>query len=82
MQARWESETRYYAVVLQQDLFGDWVLTTARGGKRNRLGGVRHLVVSTKEEGLKKIQALHRLRLRHGYQLTSSDSVSLTRPSV
>lgn len=67
MQARWESETRYYAVVLQQDLFGDWVLTTARGGRQNRLGAVRHVVVGSKEEGLKKIQALHRLRLRHGY---------------
>lgn len=31
MHVRWESASRYYEAVLQQDLLGDWVLSTARG---------------------------------------------------
>lgn len=29
----WESETRYYTVVLHRDLLEDWVLTIAHGGR-------------------------------------------------
>lgn len=37
MHVRWESPSRYYEAVLQRDLLGDWVLSTANGGLRNRL---------------------------------------------
>ena len=71
MHLRWESASRYYEAVLQQDLLGDWVLSTARGGLRNRLGAIRHLALTSKEAAVKEVTSLHKLRLRRGYRLVS-----------
>jgi hypothetical protein len=68
MRLRWESPSRYYEAVLHQDLLGDWVLSTARGGRRSRLGALRTKYVGTPEAGLKEVRALEKLRLRHGYE--------------
>ena len=51
MHVRWESPSRYYEAVLQRDLLGDWVLSTANGGLRNRLGALRHLGFAIKGRG-------------------------------
>jgi predicted DNA-binding WGR domain protein len=67
VETRWETATRYYAVVLQQDLLGDWVLTVARGGKRNRLGAVKHKMVSSRVAGELEIEKLDRRRRARGY---------------
>ena len=40
--SRWERETRYYELRLQQDLWGDWVLMRVWGGKGSALGQIRH----------------------------------------
>ena len=64
MHVRWESASRYYEAVLQQDLLGDWVLSTARGGMRNRLGAIRHLALPSREAAVKEVTSLHKLRLR------------------
>ena len=39
MTARWETATRYYIAVLQVDLLGDWIVTTANGGGKSAQGG-------------------------------------------
>ena len=67
MRVRWETDSRYYDVRLVQDLFNDWVLIVSRGAKRNRLGALRTIFVSSEEEGLKKIQTLEKVRTRRGY---------------
>ena len=67
MKAIWESPTRYYAAELYQDLLGDWVLVTARGGKSNNIGALRITAVPDEKTGRKQLQALGRLRERHGY---------------
>lgn len=67
MEARWESQTRYYLVKLHQDLLGDWVLTTAHGGRKSERGALRIKFVETMEKGLKEIQSIHKKRIRHGY---------------
>ena len=67
MHARWESSTRYYVAELRQDLLGDWVVDTARGGRRSNLGATRTLFVKTAAEGTKVLAAIHKLRTRHGY---------------
>ena len=72
MKTRWESPTRYYTAELYQDLFGDWVLVTSRGGRSNRLGALRITPVSCEEEGFKCMRALGRLRERHGYVVVSA----------
>lgn len=71
MHLRWESASRYYEAALLQDLLGDWVLSTARGGLRNRLGAIRHLALPSRDAAVKALASLHKLRLRRGYQLVS-----------
>ena len=68
MHLRWESASRYYEAVLQQDLLGDWVLSTARGGLSNRLGGLRHQAFPSKEAAAKELRRLHKRRVRRGYK--------------
>lgn len=67
LQVRWESPTRYYAATLRLDLLGDWVLTVARGGKRNRLGAVKHNLMLSREVGEQEIAKIGRRRLTRGY---------------
>jgi hypothetical protein len=66
---RWESETRYYTVVLHRDLLEDWVLTIAHGGRGNRLGALMHRAVTSKEAGLEEMKAISKTRKKHGYAL-------------
>lgn len=72
MHVRWESPSRYYEAVLQRDLLGDWVLSTANGGLRNRLGALRHLALPSRDAAVKELASLHKLRLRRGYRLVAS----------
>ena len=67
MKARWASPTRYYAADVYQDLLGDWVLVTARGGIGTNLGALRITAVQSEQDGLQRLLALGRLRERHGY---------------
>jgi len=39
---RWERDTRYYELRLQQDLWGDWVLMRVWGQRGAALGQIRH----------------------------------------
>lgn len=39
--SRWERDTRYYDLRLQQDLWGDWLLTRVWGSKGTALGQIR-----------------------------------------
>jgi hypothetical protein len=65
--ARWESPTRYYAARLYQDIFGIWVLSCARGGRRNNLGALTTKPVGTVEAGRLAIEAIDKVRKRRGY---------------
>lgn len=65
--ARWESPTRYYAARVYQDIFGGWVLTCARGGRRNNLGALTTKPVATAEVGRLAIVAIDKIRKRRGY---------------
>lgn len=68
MHIRWESATRYYEAILQQDLLGDWVLSTAHGGLRNRLGALRHQAFSSQAAAVKRLTELDKRRLKRGYK--------------
>ena len=72
---RWESERRYYVVILTPNLFGDWELVQAWGGKSNRLGRLRALPVADYADGLAALDRLGRLREWHGYYLTQTRAV-------
>lgn len=66
---RWESATRYYVVVVQQNLFGDWELVQVWGGRRNALGRVRCVPVSSYLDGLAALERVGRVRARRSYRL-------------
>ena len=52
---------------LVRDLFQDWLVIVARGGKTNRLGALRSLCASSEAEDMKMIAALEKVRVRRGY---------------
>lgn len=71
---RWESESRYYAVRVQLDLFGDLILSRYWGGKESHRGGERHEPVPSLEAALSRMMEIDRDRQRHGYACQTSFS--------
>ena len=63
---RFERETRYYELRLQQDLFG-WVVVKAWGRKSTRLGQARTTPCSDFQEVVRVWDAGIRQRQRRGY---------------
>lgn len=41
MFSRWERDTRYYELCLQQDLWGDWLLMRTWGKRGTAMGQIR-----------------------------------------
>jgi predicted DNA-binding WGR domain protein len=64
---RWQKESRYYEVGLEQDLLNDWVVTRVWGSIGTRNGKVRHDAVASKEAGQKLMSAIRKTRKQHGY---------------
>jgi predicted DNA-binding WGR domain protein len=48
--SRWERDSRYYELRVQQDLFGDWLLTRVWGRKGSALGQIRHELCADQAE--------------------------------
>lgn len=66
---RFVSEDRLYTVMLTRDLFGDWVLMQAWGGRFNARGGGMSRPVENFEAGLALLTAITKRRQQRGYQL-------------
>lgn len=67
MMRNWLTQTRYYQVMLTQDLLGDWVLVRGWGGRFNDHGRQKTLVVPDFETGVKAINAIAKIRAQRGY---------------
>lgn len=65
---RFETETRYYVALLQVDLFDEWVVSRAWGGKASRLGQQRSDLCASREAGLALIEQVRKRRLKRGYK--------------
>lgn len=61
--ARWETETRWYEVIVGLDLLGDWTVTRCWGGKHSHLGGSRVDVVASEAEAVAHVEQIHKRRL-------------------
>ena len=68
---RWEKGSRYYRVLLQPDLWHQWVVIRSGGWKNTALGRVVPLPVASYEEGLASIEQMGRVRQRRGYTLVN-----------
>jgi len=64
---RWEKETRYYEVHLQQDLWGGWVLTRIWGRRGSPMGQIRRVPCASYAEAMKQLAAVRSQRQRRGY---------------
>ena len=69
--ARFEKETRYYTVILDKDLFDDWVITIANGRIGTKLGRIRTIAFPCVVDACDKFQAIIKTRNKRGYVLES-----------
>lgn len=67
LHSRWERDTRYYELRVQQDLFGDWLLTRIWGRKGTALGQIRHELCESYAAGIAKFAQAEVRRKQHGY---------------
>jgi predicted DNA-binding WGR domain protein len=68
LRLRWEKETRYYEVHLQQDLWGSWVLTRIWGRRGSPMGQVRRAPFASYAEAMKQLAVVRSQRQRRGYE--------------
>lgn len=68
---RWQRETRYYEVLLQQDLWGAWLLTRRWGRIGTPMGQQKHEPVADLDEGQARLGAISRRREQRGYTRTN-----------
>ena len=69
-QSRWEKDTRYYLLQLEQDLFGEWVLTRVWGRKQSALGQLRREPFDSYGQALARLGKEERRRQGRGYVRT------------
>lgn len=69
--ARFEKGTRYYNVILDKDLFDDWVITIANGRIGTKLGRVRKIAFTCFEDAFGQFENTTKTRIKRGYQLES-----------
>ena len=60
---------RYYDVLLQQDLFGDWSVMRVYGGKHNNRGGYKIESFDKLSEAEEKVAEIAKRRHKRGYEL-------------
>ena len=66
---RWENslKQRYYLVIIQQDIFGHWILMRAWGGIQKAGGQTQVTVLEDKNEGLGMLPDISIRRKKRGY---------------
>ncbi|MCI0667704.1 MAG: WGR domain-containing protein [Methylococcaceae bacterium] len=70
---RWEKETdngsRYYRVLVHQDLLGTWLLTRVWGGSLRQAGQMKEHPVDSREEALGLLEEIDKRRKARGYRV-------------
>lgn len=69
--SRWERDTRYYELRLQQNLWGDWLLTRVWGGKGTALGQIRRELCPSYGQGVSRYAESVITRGKRGYAQVS-----------
>jgi hypothetical protein len=66
---RWENleKQRYYIAYINQDLWGNWLVSCSWGGKNRAGGRVNHLMGSSYRDAIDCLALIHKKRLKHGY---------------
>jgi predicted DNA-binding WGR domain protein len=67
----WKSDTRYYIIRLQKDLFDEWALLKEWGGLSNKLGRSKCEAYINLDHAIKQIHYIARRREERGYNRIS-----------
>ena len=67
LRLQYASPGRMYALVLDQDLFGDWYIMLSWGGRQTARGGGKTVFVESFEAGIALLNRMTKRRERHGY---------------
>ena len=67
LHSRWEKDTRYYELLVQQDLWGQWLLTRVWGRRGSAMGQIRHELCESYAAGLTKYAEAENKREKRGY---------------
>ena len=65
----WVTDTRFYLLCVQTNLFGDWELLKAWGGRGSRRGGHQAVQATSLPEAIDMQQREARRRMRRGYRV-------------
>ncbi|CZP12988.1 WGR domain [Legionella pneumophila] len=72
--ARFEKETRYYVIRLENDLLGDWIITASNGRIKSKLGQTRTIAFSNFAEAFDHFCIMAKERNQRGYHLITYQS--------
>ena len=66
---RWinPEKARYYRVVLEKDLFGNWSLIACWGALHSRRGGMRVTALASLDAGVAALDGIAKRRRQRGY---------------
>ena len=62
----WKSNSRYYIVRLQENLFGEWTLIKNWGGLSNKLGGAQMHTFTSMDGALVELDRIAKIRVKRG----------------
>lgn len=68
---RFEKETRYYTLQLEEDLLGDWVVVTIHGRINSKLGQNKLVAFKNFNDAFSHFQKLCHIRHQRKYLITS-----------
>ena len=67
MRVELRTASRGYLLILEQDLFGDFVLFRQWYGLKNRRGGIKRQIFRDEESARREFARVQKLRGRRGY---------------
>ena len=72
--SRFERDSRFYLLLVEQDLFANWIVTRINGRKESRLGRIVHEAYASYQEAYDRYQelAIHRIKRRKYHQRSIS----------
>ena len=73
--ARFEKGTRYYTIILEQDLFEDWVISVINGRINTKLGRIRKLAFQNCSDAASKFDAITKTRSKRKYSLSAPTDI-------
>ena len=65
----WQSENRYYHLILSQNLFGEWLIIKKWGGLRTRIHGSKTHYFNDFDEVATSLIKIQKRRTTRGYSL-------------